>query len=341
MSKKVFAQHPKTIREKHEEGFVVYHPGQHQRLIIFDECKVSLDGSLDETAGRRPLVTPTTTVVNESGTPTIKSADAVTLMLCAIGTEMVAPLVIFPSSAASKDNYKIPIKNIESFQQIRVQYGFPAARWHDAMFAISKKGSMNQAIFSDYINNHVLPLIPDLADVPGKRAAIKADVGPGRTCELCESIYVDSLNKTRSLSRGSIWSTTLLLTFLLYALLLLGIEFLSRTHIEDASFFPGMPNSTEVMQEMDQLFGHFKTALYNNQTALFEARMEGRGISASLSHADIGWLIFGGEVSLQSGATVTLSNTFTKYLSEKYLLKAYAKCGYYPATRSPLKSEKM
>ena len=153
----------------------------------------------------------TTTEVNEAGEPAIKSADAVTLVLCAIGTEMVAPLITYPSKAASKTKFKIPIKNIESFQQIRAQYGFPAPRWHNPMFAISKKGGMNKEIFNEYINDRILPLIPDLADIDGKRVAMKADMGPGRT----------------------------------------SIGFLSQTHIAGAPFFLGMPNSTEIMQEMD------------------------------------------------------------------------------------------
>ena len=331
-----FARLPTSVREKHQEGFVVYLPGQLERLIIFDECKLSLDGSSDENAGGRPSITPTTTAVNESGTPTIKSGDAVTLMLCAIGKEMVAPLVIFPSDASSKTNFKIPTKSIESFQQIVAQYGFPAARWHDSMFAISKKGGMNKLIFNEYINNYILPLIPDLADVPGKRVMIKADMGPGRTCKsLCHCITLERLFPFSS-------STNFLFLFTST-----GIEFLSRTHIVGASFFPGMPNSTEIMQEMDQVFGQFKTAIYNNRTSLYEARMNARGLSANLTHVDIGWLIFGGNITIApsqgspNGSVLPLVNAFTKYLSHEHLLKAYKKCGYYPATRAPLRSERM
>ena len=108
-----------------------------------------------------------------------------------------------------------------------------------------------------------------------------------------------------------------------------------------------MPNSTEVMQEMDQVFGAFKSSIYKNRTDLYEDRMSGGGLTKNLSHADIGYLIFGGKITIPSTApgqppsVVELPNAFEKFLSKHHLERAYKKCGYYPATRAPMRSEKM
>ena len=48
------------------------------------------------------------------------------------------------------------------------------------MFAMSPKGGMNEELFTSWFHEYILPCIPDLADVAGKRIIATADMGPGR-----------------------------------------------------------------------------------------------------------------------------------------------------------------
>jgi hypothetical protein len=52
-------------------------------------------------------------------------------------------------------------------------------------------------------------------------------------------------------------------------------EFLAETADEGMYFFPGLPNATEIGEEMDQLFAAFKTCTYKNRDKLYGARVSG------------------------------------------------------------------
>ena len=124
-----------------------------------------------------------------------------------------------------------------------------------------------------------------------------------------------------------------------------GIEFLSRTRIEGAYFFPGMPNATEVLQEMDRMFSAWKAGVYRNRQALWEA------MPRELRITDIGLLIFGGEIPIEgndddddddsNGNMLVLEDTVELYLSSDHMKSALLKCGFIPATRSALSSDRM
>jgi len=47
-------------------------------------------------------------------------------------------------------------------------------------FGLNQKGGMNSIELDKYIKQAILPLYPDVADVPGKRVMLKVDSGPGR-----------------------------------------------------------------------------------------------------------------------------------------------------------------
>jgi hypothetical protein len=81
------------------------------------------------------------------------------------------------------------------------------------------KGGMNNKEFECYIDNSIIPLFPNLEDMPGECILLKVDSGRG-----CN--WHDLLNKCRF--RG-------------------------------AFIYPGLPNSTSMQQEMDiNFYGPFK-----------------------------------------------------------------------------------
>lgn len=163
---------------------------------------------------------------------------------------------------------------------------------------------MGKDSFCKYITQFVFRLYPDAADVPGKRVMIKIDLGPGR--------FYPKLQQ-RLKARGFY-------------------------------MFPGVPNGTEVGQEMDQLCAHMKTLCYKNREKLIRARAAASPDDTAFSAlglADVGWLIFGGQVSLSDGSFVDLLPAFNMAFDEEHLNRAKEKCGHYPSTRAALNSPKV
>ncbi len=58
------------------------------------------------------------------------------------------------------------------------RFGCKDVREWPAAIGMNEKGGMNDNEFDKYINNSILPLFPNLEDVPGKRALLKVDSGP-------------------------------------------------------------------------------------------------------------------------------------------------------------------
>lgn len=294
-----FGRKPNSAKERHEKGFVVFYPGQQKRIIFFDEVKISLDGSSDENAGGRPSVTLTSSRLNDPGKVRSKSGENATLMIGTIDLEPIPPLIIYPTSVGDKKNYKVSAKCLRSFPQIAAKYLYPRLCYHDPMFAMSPKGGMNGELFNCWFNEYVLPCIPDIADSPGKRVMATADMGPGRK----------------------------------------GIEFLSRAKVDGVYFFPKVPNTTNVTQEMDQQFGPFKASVYTNRDKLWLERQVAGG--QDLSREDFGHIIFGGHVEVSGTNSIYLNKAFVESFTEKKIEDANRKCGYNPATRAALYNSKV
>ena len=51
-------------------------------------------------------------------------------------------------------------------------------KW-DTTKRMNEKGGMNEYKFERYVEDNLMRLYPDTADIPGKRVMIKADSGPG------------------------------------------------------------------------------------------------------------------------------------------------------------------
>ena len=136
--------------------------------------------------------------------------------------------------------------------------------------------------------------------IPGKRVLLKTDSGPGR-------------------SNSSVISTARSFGLLI---------------------FPGVPNTSEGTQEMDQLFALFKALMEMNRRKLYRARYELDRNTRGVTLKDIGYLICGGTVYLQDGSTVELENSFTKAFTSDHLKSAREKCGYCPCSREALHNQR-
>ena len=70
--------------------------------------------------------------------------------------------------------------------------------------------------------------------------------------------------------------------------------------------FPGVPNGTEVGQEMDQLYSYCKTLNYKNRDLILRERRRVEGDSATVTMVEIGLIMFGGRAVFLMGAVFFL-----------------------------------
>ena len=290
------------VGEDTEGKFIVWKEGQSSRVINLDEMSLSLDASSTRGAGR-PASVPMAIGVHGEGDPAPKSSDKCTVIFgMNFDNEPMPPYIQFPTKAKDPRRYKLHASLMESLKQVQGRFGFPVSRWFDTGFGMNPKGGMDKEGFYKYITEFVLRLYPDAEDSPGKRVLIKIDSGPGR-------MYPQLQQQLRA--RGF-------------------------------CVFPGVPNGTEVGQEMDQLYAHMKSLCYRNREALIKARIAVNPDDTSpLGLADVGWLIFGGKVKLSDGSSSELEASFDLAFDESHLSRAKAKCGYCPSTRAALNNPKV
>ena len=108
----------------------------------------------------------------------------------------------------------------------RGQFGTDSVQEWPTTIEMNEKGGMDNYKFEIY--NSIVPLFPDVKDIPGKRVIIKIDSGPGQT-------NIKFLAKLLNL------------VFLLY---------------------PGVTNNTSVSQETDNNYEPLKRILWNKMDTL-------------------------------------------------------------------------
>ena len=119
---------------------------------------------------------------------------------------------------------------IKDFHQVEGQFGHNRKKRFDPMFAVSENGSVTNEIFMTWFSELIMKLYPDAQDIPGKRDMLNGDSGPGR------------FNK----------------------------QFLLLAKVNGIYFYPGLPNGTEIHQEMDRLYALIKSIMEHNQSCIFD-----------------------------------------------------------------------
>jgi len=112
------------------------------------------------------------------------------------------------------------------------KFGFESVRELPITFGMNEQGGMNSVELDKYIEKAILPLFPDVADVPGKRVLLKLDSGQGR----------------------------------------MNIDMLADLRLQGVYVIPGVPNTTHATQETDQSYGLYKSNYRANLEKLSEAR---------------------------------------------------------------------
>ena len=190
-------------------------------------------------------------------------------------------------------------------KQVKGQFGYSSTdsanelRSFSPAIAFGKDGSIDTQSIIYWVENVLCALYPDAEDVAGKRVMMKADMGPGR----------------------------------------FDVNFRAISRSYGFYFFAGLPNGTELGQEMDQLFAYVKTVMEVNREDLWKARYAILRQKARTHTRVLPWIVFGGKVKLANGTVLELRNAFNQAFTPSRLQRATEKCGYVPATRALLNSE--
>jgi hypothetical protein len=215
-------------------GELFFYPGQLQRIVNFDET----DGSIDDTTGKRggrPPVTFYSPEVSGGATAVNKSGYSATIIFGSNAAgEPLPPHFQLKSTAQTAETQRMSTSWFQHTHVILVKYGFDEQQDRPCTFGMNEKAGMNSIELQKYIDNAILPLFPDMEDVPGKRVLLKVDSGPGRT----------------------------------------NLEMLATLRLQGCYLVPGVPNTTAVTQETDQNYGPFKLAYRKNIGRLSQARFE-------------------------------------------------------------------
>ena len=253
--------------------------------------------------------------------------------------EALPPLYIFDSGAKIEANYRIKLSWLEGLPVVSGRFGCPDIVEVASFYSVRAKGSMDDSLFNDYIERVVLPLYPNISKHArfdpntGKLLCgpviLKVDSGPGRIIASLESV-------------------TKRAEFLENGLLIL----------------MGLPNATSVNQEMDALYGAFKSATYARGEIILTHRLRMRGLQNVAAHraqqdADapdhhedgVAGRVFPPPLAMnfEDLATIVDGNVddaielkpFTRNFTREKILGSWAKVGFVPLTRACVKNRKV
>ena len=260
--------------------------------------------------------------------------------------EALPPMYIFDSGAKLEQNFRVKTTWLEGLPVIKGRFGCPELIEESSFFSVRSRGSMDDSLFIEYIEKVVLPLYPNISKttefdpVNGKLlrgpVILKVDSGPGRIVASEESIA----KRADFLEMG------------LYILM-------------------GLPNATSVQQEMDALYGAFKSSTYaRGEVILMEkmrdqANRRNRMIEEEADHEDdeatevheetdgantvagraegllsLGFNDLATVVNGKEGEDASL-RPFDKCFTKENILSSWRKVGFVPFTRMCLKNKKV
>lgn len=209
----------------------------------------SYDGCKNGKGGRKAAVSNNKNLP-QPGQPSNKSSKKNTVIAgMNFAAEALPPGLVLQTAAV---NPMIRIQFLKYMKHVRGQFGYPPVdddndlKTFPVFISWSKDASVTSEIFYHYIVDHLMALYPDAEDVAGKRVIMKADSGPGRSDR----------------------------------------NFLTVARARGFYFLPGLPNGTELGQEMDQLFAHFKSIMEANRELLYRTLFQLGGSNNDVDDGD-------------------------------------------------------
>jgi len=222
----------KNEADTNVEGEVMLLPGQKESIVNVDETDGTLDDACKQTGGRPAMVFTAPDAVG--GSTTVNKCGYKTTVICGSTTagKPIPPHFQLKTDAKTDEGQRVSVDWFRYCPQIGGKFGHPEHRLFPVTFGMNEKGGMNAVELKKYMDVAILPLYPDICDIPGKRVMMKVDCGPGR----------------------------------------LNVEMLAHLTLKGMYLMPGVPNTTQVTQETDHSYGLYKSGYRRNLCILSQAR---------------------------------------------------------------------
>jgi hypothetical protein len=234
--------------------------------------------------------------------------------------EALPPFYIFDSTAKSEENFRVKMDWLVGLPTIEGRFGCPSKEKYDSFYAVRSRGSMDDELLNQYIETVILPLYPNMNktaifDEGGRLlqgpVILKVDAGPGRIV----SSQVVLAKREALFEKGLI-------------------------------ILLGLPNATSVQQEMDALYGPFKSATYSRGEKVVQQKLKERGLARrngqQLSSAVLNLNFEDLPIIVNGTATdVVADKPFDLHFTKDKILWSWAKVGFVPFTRSCLENRRV
>jgi hypothetical protein len=284
------------------EGEIYFYNGQLDRILNFDETRITLDQTNVEKGGR-----PSFIFYNPNkprpGSSANKSSLSLTLIVegTAAG-EMIPPHFQLTTDGQNEQLQVWNTSNMKYMHDVHGKFGSDIAKYHPCTFGMNERGGMNTNEFELYVKNSLVTLYPDAADLPGRRVLLKADSGPGRK----------------------------------------NTELMPYLRVRGFYFIPGLPNSTHVTQEMELLIGEMKSSFYENLEKLTRGRlMRGLSVPSGAEIVGLllfGGIFFHDEHCIDVEHFI---NAFQVAGCKEKMRSYFEKIGFVPFSRNYLKNKRV
>ena len=76
--------------------------------------------------------------------------------------EALPPFYIFDSTAQSAENFRVKMDWITGLPTVEGRFGCPSKETYDSFFAVRSRGSMEEQLFNQYIEDVIIPLYPNM-----------------------------------------------------------------------------------------------------------------------------------------------------------------------------------
>ncbi len=195
-----------------------------RRIANINETEVSFDSSKTNAGGRQAVSfhNPHFPLTQR---PAAKSSLSCTGIFGSNAAGECVPIHWqLPTAVTTEDREKLRFNLLRYVSSTRGRFGCKEERVWSCTIGLNEKGSMNDEESDKYIDNSIVPLYPDLENMPGKRVLLKVDSGPGHN----------------------------------------GRDLLNKARFREVYIFPGLPNATSVQQETDMNYGPFKSVVRSN-----------------------------------------------------------------------------
>jgi hypothetical protein len=307
-----------------DEGAVVselmFRKDTERRIINMDETHHDLSITGDKGGPR--AVSYHNPAMQRGATRGVKSARHVTGAYATNAAgEALPPFYIFDSSAKSTENFRVKVSWLEGLPTVCGRFGCPTDVESHSFYAVRPRGSMDDSLLNDYIEQVIVPLYPNMNKtavfdpITGKLnqgpVILKVDAGPGRIVSSEEVL----MKREQLYERGLI-------------------------------IIMGLPNATSVQQEMDALYGPFKSSTYARGEKIVQNKLRIRGLARrngnkpspavlNLDFNDLATIVNGRPEDIAGDRPFNFN--FTK---EK-ILWSWAKVGFVPFTRNCLNNKRV